>query len=115
MEEWKAIEGYEGLYEISNLGRVKTMSRLVDRGRGIVPQILKQRILPPRADRNGNVLVTLTRDGKRKTFMVRRLVAAAFIPNPHGFAHTRHRNNLKTDCRAINIAWGTVWQNLDNR
>ncbi|GGD64478.1 endodeoxyribonuclease [Erythrobacter arachoides] len=112
METWKTIEGYEGLYEISDQGRVKTLSRTVYRGRGSSPQVLKERILDHRINKDGYPIVCLSKDRKGRNCLVHRLLAEAFIPNPDGHPIVRHLNDVKTDMRLGNLAWGT---HTDNR
>lgn len=93
IEQWKPIVGYEGLYEISNLGRVKSL------------KYGKERILKPGTDRGGYLTVNIYIDGKRKMFRVHRLVAIAFIPNPEGFEQINHKDEDKTNNVTLNIEW----------
>ena len=92
-EQWKPVEGYEGLYEISNLGRVKSL------------KYGKERIMKPGKDGNGYLLVHLYKNGKPKMFKVHRLVAEAFIPNPFDFSEINHINEDKTNNIVSNIEW----------
>lgn len=92
-EEWKDITGYEGLYQVSNLGRVKSI------GYG------KIKLLNPGTVGNGYLMVILYKDGKHKTFLVHRLVALAFIPNTENLPQVNHKNEDKTDNRACNLEW----------
>ena len=82
IEEWREIEGYEGLYQVSNLGRVKSLSRIAIDRRGI-PHYVNERILKQTFDKDGYCLVGLHKDGKIKSGKVHRLVASAFVDNPH--------------------------------
>lgn len=95
-EIWKAVQGYEGLYEISSLGRIKsTYSR---------------RILKPTA--YGNYLgIALVKDGISKKYYIHRLVATAFLPNPQEHPCIDHVNTIKTDNRVENLRWCTFLQN----
>lgn len=83
-EEWKPIDGYEGLYEISNLGRVKSL------------KYNKEKILKPGKAR-GYLRVCLCRNGKSKMLSVHRLVAEAFIPNPKRLPEINHKDEDKTN------------------
>lgn len=101
-EEWKPVEGYEELYAVSNLGRVKSLKY--------------DKIIKPGNNGKGYLFVGLYKDGKRKYPKVHRLVAEAFIPNPEGFKQVNHRDEVKTnncvnnlefcDCK-YNINFGT--------
>ena len=107
MEEeiWKSIKGYEGLYEISSLGRVKSLNY---RGTG------KEKLLKNIEDYKGYLTVTLTKNGKQKQFKVHRLVAEAFIPNPEGKPCIDHINTIRNDNRIENIRWVTYEENNNN-
>ena len=101
MEEWKAIKGYEGLYEVSNLGRVKSIERKV--AHPIVKEkTIKEKLLKYNTDSNGYLYVTLYKNGKPKSFKIHRLVAIAFISNPDNKPDIDHINTNKTDNREDN-------------
>ena len=108
MEEiWKDIEGYEGLYQVSNLGRVKTLRRTFLNGRTTQEKILKLQL-----DRYGYKIVELSKSGKSKKFKVHRLVAIAFIPNDNDYKEINHINEIKSDNRVTNLEWCTRWYNV---
>ena len=92
MEEiWKDIEGYEGLYQVSNLGRVKSLSRLVDKGKyGTI--YTKERILKNQKVNVNYLFVILSKDGKHKNMTVHRLMAKAFLPNPDNLSDVNHKD-----------------------
>jgi hypothetical protein len=99
-EEWRAVVGYEGLYEVSDLGRVKNVAR----GRGRRPGHVMQ---PAVSGTCEYPRLCLKRLGASRNFTVHTLVAAAFIgPRPDG-QETNHRNNVKTDNRAANLEYVT--------
>ena len=102
MEQWKPIKGYEGLYEVSNLGRVKSIPR---NGTKKVERILKQYF-----DRYGYLYVALSKTTKKK-HKVHRLVTQTFIPNPKNKPQVNHINGDKTDNRVENLEWCTGSEN----
>lgn len=104
METWKAIAGYEGLYEVSDLGRVRSLNY---NHTGVA------KILNPRKNRGGYLLVALFKDGKRKDMQVHRLVAQAFIHNPNNLETVNHRDEVKTNNAASNLEWMSVADNLN--
>ena len=105
-EIWKSVKGYEGLYEISNYGRVKSLNYR----RWGIPQILKLHA------RQGNyVKVGLFKDGKRKYYRVHRLVAIAFLPQPQeGQTQVEHLNCDTRDNRVQNLRWSSPKGNMAN-
>lgn len=100
-EIWKPVIGYEGLYEISNMGNVKGVRRS-----GCTGEPLKAHI-----DHNGYVNFSLTKDCKRKQCKGHRLVAMAFIPNPENKRTVNHKNGNKQDNRVENLEWMTYSEN----
>ena len=104
-EAWKPIKDYEGLYEISNLGRVKSLNY---RNTG------KEKVLKNIECSNGYLMVNLTKNGKQKSFYVHRLVAETFIPNPEDKPCIDHINTIRTDNRVSNLRWVTQKENCNN-
>ena len=96
MEIYKDIEGYEGLYQVSNLGNVKSLGN--DKKR-------KEKILKPNKNNRGYLYVGLCKQGKIKMCKIHRLVAKAFIPNPNNYEEINHLNESKIDNRASNLEW----------
>lgn len=101
MEEvWKDIPRYEGMYQVSNLGRVKSLDRI-----GLAGQKIYGRVLKACYDKNGYCLVNLYKGGKCKTFRVHRLVAEQFIENPRNYPMINHRDEMKTNNCTDNLEW----------
>lgn len=90
MEIWKDINDYEGLYQVGNFGRVRSL------GNG-KSNNSKERILQPRKRRDGYLQVVLCKDGKQKNFLVHRLVASAFIENTDNLPCVNHKDEDKTN------------------
>lgn len=106
MEIWKNIEGYEGYYQVSNLGRVKSLPRGKQWPyRQTHNNIRKQHI------KNGYLQVNLSKDNKVKWVGVHRLVAMAFIPNPNNHPQVNHIDECKTNNVVTNLEWCTQSQN----
>ncbi len=96
MEEWKDIKGYEGQYQISNLGRVKSLARQVNSG-CYSGYISKEKMLNLVPDKDGYLKTSLSLNGIRKSYRINRLVAQAFISNPNNYPQVNHISGIKTD------------------
>lgn len=105
IEEWRKIEGYEGLYEVSNLGNVRSIDKWVNRNGD--KYFKKGRVLKPMNDKKGYVMVNLSKEGKTKVCYIHRLVAKAFIPNPENLPEVNHINEVKTNNCVENLEWCT--------
>lgn len=104
-EIWKDIPGYEGMYQVSNLGRVKSLVR-----KGKTYEV----ILKQFSNGHGYLQVFLTRNSITKSYKVHRLVAQAFIPNPQNYRCIDHINTIRTDNRVENLRWVSHKENSAN-
>ena len=102
-EEWRDIEGYEGLYQVSSLGRVKGLPRKVNNHTGYIQ--LKERYIKGHPITKGYLQIQLSIKPKRDLKLIHVLVAQAFIPNPKGYPQVNHINGVKTDNRVTNLEW----------
>lgn len=109
-EIWRPIKGYEGLYEVSNLGRIKSVDRTVVYKNGRT-YIYKGQILLISKCTKGYFRVELSKDNKRKYKYGHRLVAEAFIPNPDNKPCVDHINTDRSDNRVENLRWVTYTEN----
>lgn len=110
MEVWKDIVGYEGLYQVSNLGRVKSLKRNKANNYGKVPErVLKQQI---NKKSGGYSQASLCKEGKYKVFFIHRLVARAFIHNPDNKPVVNHKDGNKHNNCVGNLEWCTQKENV---
>ena len=110
-ERWIPIPGYEGLYEISDLGRVRSLERYVDTGLGL--RRLKAQLKSISTHR-GYSYVILYKDGKRKNFRLHRLVLIAFLGDEPTL-EAMHIEPDPSNCALSNLQWGTPEQNRQER
>lgn len=101
-EKWKDIEGFKGLYQISNFGRVKSLKR---------KHVLKERILRARIDKKGYNHYALKKDSQTKECKAQRLVAEAFVPNPKNKTQVNHLDGNKINNYYKNLEWCTNSEN----
>lgn len=111
-EIWKDIPGYEQLYQISNMGRVKSLERNVVRGRGGLYKI-EEKILKCTKDKDGYLRVNLCKDGKTKNYLIHRLVASTFLPNPDNLPQLNHIDEYKTNNCVDNLEYCTAEYNMN--
>lgn len=107
-EIWKDLAGYEGLYQVSNLGRVRSVSFTNNQVRNL-PRL---HIMRPFDNGSGYLMLSLTKEGQRKNYYVHRLVAAAFLPNYEDLPVINHRNHDTKDNRVENLEWCTQKENV---
>lgn len=104
-EEWRDIKGYEGLYQVSNLGRVKSLR--YKRGK-------QEKVLDGWITKERYRMVSFYKDNKRKDYLVHRLVAEAFIPNPDNKPFIDHIDTNRTNNKIDNLRWATQKENCNN-
>lgn len=114
-EQWKDIEGFDGLYQVSTLGRVKRVEREImqfnHQLQKEIPIIYPKKYLKAEVLERGYRRVTLSVGNIQKKFAVHRLVAMAFLPNPEGKPHVHHKNHVSHDNRLVNLEWVTPIEN----
>lgn len=110
-EEWKEIKGYEGYYLVSNQGKVKSVSRTVPRGSNYIT--LPEKIIKLFTNNRGYEVVNLHRDKCSKSFLVHRLVAVAFLPNPFNYPYVNHKDENPLNNRVDNLEWCTQEYNVN--
>ena len=91
MEEWRVVPGYEGLYEVSNIGNVRNVRR--------------NKLLRLQKTNNGYIRVVLSKNGIKTGFQVHRLIAQAFLPNPDNLPQINHKDEDKTNNNVTNLEW----------
>lgn len=115
IEIWKDIEGFEGMYQISNHGRVKSLERFVYCKSKTNPNRIKECIRKTGSDKDGYHIVSLKKSQKTYIRKIHRLVATAFIPNPDHKEEVNHINGDKQDNRIDNLEWATTKENSRHR
>ena len=108
MEEvWKQVCGFEGVYEVSTLGRVRSLDRRNAAGAFCKGVVLKQRV-----GNQGYPYVILKNGAVQKTIKTHRLVASAFLPNPENLPQINHKDEVKTNNRLDNLEWCDAYYNI---
>lgn len=109
METWRDVIGWEGYYEVSNNGYVRSTPRPVDRAWGVINWSGK--VLTPRIHSEGYLRVSLSREGVAVDAYIHRLVAEAFIHNPLELEYVNHKDGVKTNNCELNLEWVTALEN----
>lgn len=105
METWKDVPGFEGLYQVSDLGRIKSFKKSKKFKSPM------EYILTPSLTNSGYCIVTLYGENTRRKFLVHRLVATVFLPNPHNLPQINHKDENKTNNSVKNLEWCTAEYN----
>lgn len=111
MEEWRDIEGYEGLYQVSNYGRVKSLERdivVYNKLFGYQIRHLNEKTVKPKINSNDRFQVRLWKDGIKKQKQIHRLVAEEFIPNPNGYTVVHHKDHNHHNNKVDNLEWMAI-------
>ena len=109
-EEWKDIKDYEGFYQVSNKGRIKSVDREVKAGFGST-RIVKGRIMKTDLSNSGYLRVCGCKENKKFKIEVHRAVIEAFIPNPKNKPECNHKDGIKTNNHVDNLEWATRSEN----
>ncbi len=113
VEIWKDIKGYEGLYQVSNLGRVRSLDHIYITKCG-KRMLVKGQMKKPSSDNDGYMFVLLRRNGKQKRCAIHRLVAKAFITNQYNKPEVNHIDAVKSNNRVDNLEWVTGKENIQH-
>lgn len=114
MERWLPCVGFEGYYEISDLGRVRTVSKTISFKNGIPSRVLPMKLMKLQTDKLGYIRVRFCINKFKTTHKVHRLVAKAFIPNPENLPQVNHKDGVKSNNRLSNLEWCTNGFNQDH-
>ena len=111
-ECWRWIPGYEGIYQVSTRGRVRSVDRWVTDANGM-KYFRKGRILKQQRTKKGYLRVDVCRDGKERPFLVHRMVAMAWLDNPEGKPHVNHLDENPGNPDVFNLSWATAKENAN--
>lgn len=110
-EIWKDVKDFEGYYQVSNLGRVRSLDRYITRSDGVV-QFKKGAIKAPKNSTDNYDLITLSKNGHSKTMGLHILVATEFVDNPMGLPEVNHKDFNRKNNQADNLEWVTHLDNI---
>lgn len=106
MEQWHDVKGFEGIYKVSSLGRIKSLTRTITYKNG-AKHLTKGKMLKPIMDSYGYYRATLYKNGHAYQRLVHRIVADEFVSNPNNYSDINHKNEMRTDNRSENLEWCT--------
>lgn len=116
VEEWRPVKEFDGLYEVSNLGRVRSLDRWIElpcvRWGGTMKRFMRSCIRKPKKCKDGYERVILSKNHEEKTYLVHRLVAEAFIQNTENLPCINHRDENKSNNCVYNLEWCSASYNL---
>ena len=113
IETWKDIIGFEGYYEVSNLGNIRTVERYINYPDGS-KHLYKSKPIKLRPSVYGYNMAWICKDCKKKGLFVHREVAKSFLPNPENKPQVNHINGIKTDNKLENLEWCTQFENMQH-
>lgn len=109
--EWRDIPGYQGYYQVSNTGEVRSLDRVIYKSNGVA-QLRRGRILPAKTNSDGYIFVRLSKESERRQFAVHILVAKAFVPGYFDGAEVNHKDYDRTNNYPDNLEWVTHEENV---
>lgn len=111
MEIWRDVKGYEGKYQVSNLGNVRSVDRTIFNACGVMVT-RRGTMLKPIQNRGGYMKVTMHKEGKVNTELIHRLVAEAFVQNHNNLPQVNHKDGNKRNNDVSNLEWCTALSNM---
>ncbi len=114
LECWRDIKNYEGQYQVSSLGSVRSLDRRIYHSFNRCLHRIEGRKLKPRINNRGYWEIRLSAQGKSRTFFVHRLMGEVFLSNPDNKLEINHKNGIKTDNRVENLEWVTHAENMEH-
>lgn len=112
IEEWKDIPGYKGIYQASNLGRIKSLSRIVYLPKRKINRRQKEIILTFNPKTKQYPKVSLHNNSEHEVRTIHNIIGLLFVPNPNKLPFLNHKNGIKTDPRACNLEWCSHLENI---
>lgn len=104
-EEWRDVKGYEGLYQVSSFGRIKSLDRFINNPHKNGTYLIHGRFITAHKDKDNYMRVILSKNSHKKNLQVHRLVAEAFIDNPNNYPCVNHKNEFRFDNFVGNLEW----------